>query len=149
MGECAGCGLCRPLCCADLQPLLAVSVWRPVQRELLQTHLPSSRLLLVLSSDTAPTTAHNCPPDFPPDFFFFATCSAFSRRVHGPPENWCRGWKLKLTSSCSRERGKQRHVLCGWGGNGTLPCHVWPVLFSLHPNKDTTTTRLECDNKPK
>ena len=119
-----GAGVCvgRPRC-ADLQPLLAVSVWRPVQRELLQTTLPHSRLLLVLSSDTAPTTAHNCPPELP------SSCLLLLRHLLRLLPKSPRPWELvpprlevEIDQLLFQRDEKQRHVLCGWGGNGTLPC---------------------------
>ena len=79
---------------------------------------------LVLSSDTSPpptTAAHNCPPP--------TTLLSSS-----PPPAWlnllpAKPWELEVDIDSllfQRERegavSKLRHVLGGWGGNGTLPC---------------------------
>ena len=120
-------------CCAAVQTcsrcLQSPSGWRPVQRELLQTF--STSLLLVLSSDTAPTTAHHCPPGF------FTTCVPKSSRPWKLAPLWMED--LTMTSSCFREREGAAAPCFVWLGrewDSALPC--WPVLFSLHPNKDTS-----------
>ena len=108
-------------------------------------------LPLVLSSDTAPTTALNCPPS--------ACCCLRLRhllpKILRPASELVPPWlevEIDQLLFQREEEQQQRHVLCGWGGNGTLPFHFGQsyslfiqarVLFSLHPSKDTSTcTRM-------
>jgi len=59
-------------------------------------------------------------------------------------------WKLTLTVCCFREREQAASPCFGWLGrewDSALP--FWPVLFSLHPNKDTRQLARRTDKKPK
>ena len=141
-GGCVG----RPPC-ADLQPLLAVSVWRPVQRELLQTPLPPTRTFLRHSS-------HNCT-QLPSLRLLLSSPSPLAAEDSETTSELVPPWlevEIDQLLFQREEEQQQRHVLCGWGGNGTLPFHFGQsyslfiqarVLFSLHPSKDNSTcTRM-------
>ena len=93
---------------------------------------------LVLSSDTSPpptTAAHNCPPPTTP-----LSSSPPPALLNLPP---AKPWELEVDIDSllfQRERGSREQAApCfGWlGREWDFALPFWPVLFSLHPNKDT------------